>query len=72
MTNKAGFLSRVSLFSLLNKADVERIAEKAREHFFKKGDVVIREGDRDRRLFIMISGEVDVIKDLGGQKGKRV
>ncbi|MFC1822102.1 cyclic nucleotide-binding domain-containing protein [Thermodesulfobacteriota bacterium] len=72
MTNKTEFLSRVSLFSLLNKADLERIAEMAREHFIKKGDVVIREGDRDRRLFIMISGEVDVIKDLGGQKGKRV
>ena len=72
MMKKAEFLSRVSLFSLLNKADLDRIAEKALEHFFKKGEVVIREGDRDRRLFVMISGEVDVIKDLGGHKGKRV
>ena len=72
MTNKAEFLSGVSLFSLLEMVDLERIADEAVEHFFKKGEVVIREGDQDRRLFILISGEVDIIKDLGGKKGRRV
>ncbi len=61
----AEILSRVALFSLMKKKDLRRIAKLARHHSYKKGEIIVREGARDGRLFIIISGEVEVIKGLG-------
>ena len=61
----AEILSRVALFSLMKKKDLRRIAKLAKHHSYKKGEIIVREGARDGRLFIIISGEVDVIKGLG-------
>ena len=61
-------LSRVSLFSLVKKRDLKRIAKLANQHSFKKGEVIIREGTRDGRLFVIVSGKVEIIKDLYGPK----
>ena len=58
-------LSRVALFSLMKKKDLRRIAKLAKHHSYKKGEIIVREGARDGRLFIIISGEVEVIKGLG-------
>jgi signal-transduction protein with cAMP-binding, CBS, and nucleotidyltransferase domain len=59
--NDAEFLARVSLFSLMTKSELERIAKLAGRHMFHAGDIIIREGDPDKRLFIIISAEVEVI-----------
>ena len=59
-------LSRVSLFSLVKKRDLKRISKLATHHSFKQGDVIIREGTRDGRLFVIVSGKVEIIKDLHG------
>ena len=64
------FLSRVSLFSLTKKSDLERIAKLANRHTFDAGDVIIKEGERDRRLYILISGKVSVFKSYGTRKEK--
>lgn len=61
----AEILSRVALFSLMKKKDLRRIAKLAKHHSYKKGEIIVREGARDGRLFIIISGEVEVIKGLG-------
>ncbi|MBC8178903.1 MAG: cyclic nucleotide-binding domain-containing protein [Desulfobacteraceae bacterium] len=61
----AVILSRVGLFSLMKKKDLRRIAKLAKHHSYKKGEIIVREGARDGRLFIIISGEVEVIKNLG-------
>lgn len=66
----AEILSRVALFSLMKRKDLRRIAKLARHHSYKKGEVIVREGARDGRLFIIISGEVKVIKNLGGRDEK--
>ena len=62
MIDATDFLNRVSLFSLVSQKDLQRIAGKARYHLFNEGDVIIREGDPDNRLFIIVSGEVEIIK----------
>jgi CRP/FNR family transcriptional regulator, cyclic AMP receptor protein len=59
-------LSRVALFSLMKRRDLKRIAKIANHHSYEKGEAIIREGERDGRLFVIDSGEVSVIKDLGG------
>ena len=64
-------LSRVSLFSLLKKKDLKRLAGLTKRHDFADGDVIIKEGERDDRLFVLVGGRVDVIKNLG-RKGQRL
>ena len=59
------FLSKIALFSHLKKKDLRRIAKLSNHQFYKKGEVIIREGDRDGRVFVIISGEVGVVKDMG-------
>jgi CRP-like cAMP-binding protein len=72
MLNKLDFLAKVPLFSLMKEMDLHRISLLARDDHFQRGEIIIREGDHDRRLFIIISGEVDVIKDLGGKNEKKM
>jgi len=66
----AEILSRVALFSLMKRRDLKRIAKLARHHSYEKGDLIVKEGARDGRLFVIISGEVSVVKDLGGPSEK--
>jgi len=69
--NNADILSKVSLFSLLKKRDLRRIAKHACHHFYEKGEVIIKEGEHDSRVFVIISGEVEVVLHLGA-KNERV
>ena len=59
-------LSKIALFSLMKKRDLRRLSKLTRIHRYEKGDVIVREGARDGRLFVIVLGEVTVIKDLGG------
>lgn len=70
--NKADLLSKVSVFSQMKKEDVQRIAKLAKYHLFHEGDVIIREGDPGRQLFIIVSGKVEIIKGLGQKNERRV
>ena len=72
MSTEVDFLCKVSIFSLMKKEDLERLAKQTQHHFFHKGAVIIREGGRDRRLFIIISGEVEVIKGLGSKNERHL
>lgn len=68
--DEAEILSKVALFSLMKRRDLKRIAKLAKHHSYEKGDVIVREGTRDGRLFIIVSGEVSVAKDLGSPSEK--
>ena len=72
MINKVEFLSKVSILSHMKKPDIHRIAELVQYHLFHDGDLIIREGDRDRRLFIIVNGKAEVIKNLGEKNEKHV
>jgi CRP-like cAMP-binding protein len=68
MMKKEDYLAKVSIFSYFNKKDLQRLAKKSRYFSFDIGDVIINEGERDARLFILISGKADVIKSYGTRK----
>ena len=70
--NRADYLAEVSIFSNFKKADLQRLAKKSRSYCFNMGDVIINEGERDGRLFILVSGSVDVIKSYCTNKAKRL
>ena len=61
------FLSEVSLFSQMKSDDLKRIADKTRSQHFDKGAIIISEGAHGSKLFIIISGRAEAIKDLGGK-----
>jgi len=68
--NETEILSRVSLFSHLKPRDLKRVAKLSRLCTYAKGEKIIREGDRDGSLFVIISGEVEVVKNLGRTHAK--
>jgi len=63
--NEIDFLSEVSLFSHMKGEDLIRIANQTRRQKFDKGEVIIREGTHGSKLFIIISGGAEAIKNLG-------
>jgi CRP/FNR family cyclic AMP-dependent transcriptional regulator len=65
------FLSEVAIFSHMKDEDQTKIADQTRRQHFDKGEVIINEGAHGSKFFIIISGRVDAIKDLGG-KNERV
>ena len=70
--NQADYLAEVSIFSNFKKEDLQRLAKKSRSYSYNMGDVIISEGDRDGRLFILTSGKVDIIKSYRTNKAKRL
>ena len=70
--NAADYLAGVSIFTNFKIEDLQRLAEKSRYCCFKMGDVIICEGDRDGRLYVLISGKVDIIKSYRTDKAKRL
>jgi CRP-like cAMP-binding protein len=66
MTDEMNFLAEVSLFSHLKKRDLRRVAKLTRYETFQAGDVIVREGERGGQLLIIVKGQAEVIKGLGG------
>lgn len=64
-------LGKVSLFALMKKGDLKKLAKLCNQHRFKAGTVITAEGDYDGRLFVVTSGRVEVVK-AHGQEGERV
>jgi CRP/FNR family cyclic AMP-dependent transcriptional regulator len=63
--HKASFLAGVPLFSGVSIPDLERIGQQAKEYRFEAGEVIIHEGESDRRFFFIVSGKVRIVKSLG-------
>jgi HEAT repeat protein len=55
-------LREVPMFSRLSPEDLEQIAEFAHEQLFPAGSAICREGDPGDSLFIIVHGNVNVIK----------
>ena len=64
-------LAQVPLFAPMKKRELKNIGETAEELLYEPGEMVIKEGERDGRLFVLLDGEVEVIKGLG-QPGERL
>ena len=65
-------LADIPLFSHLEKRDLERVATLTQRRGFQKGEVIIEEDSLDNRLFVVLEGQVGVIKDLGTKKEKHL
>jgi MFS family permease len=56
-------LRSVELFSFLPPAEMERVASHLQRVDAESGDVLMRQGDRGERVFLVKSGAVEVISD---------
>jgi small-conductance mechanosensitive channel/CRP-like cAMP-binding protein len=65
-------LSRVELFAGLSAAEREALAASARERLFGADEVVVRQAEEGRSLFIVHAGEVRVTIDPGGREVARI
>lgn len=68
--DKIDFLSRIPLFTLLKKEELQELAGLTEEHRVQAGDIIIHEGERDNRLFMIVEGMASVIVGLG-TRGER-
>ncbi len=66
--DRVDFLGCVPLFSLLKGEELERLAEHTEEQRVETGAVIIREGDRDRTMYLIVSGRAAVVIGLGSPK----
>jgi CRP-like cAMP-binding protein len=70
MIDAARFLATVYLFSFMEKRHLQQIAKHTRYQDFSEGDFIIREGDRDNRLLMVVRGRVEVVSNLGHKNEK--
>jgi signal transduction histidine kinase len=63
-------LKKIPLFENLDTASLKKIQALLKQEKFKKGSTVIKEGDKGDSLFIILQGEVVVIKGKGRTKEK--
>jgi CRP-like cAMP-binding protein len=61
-------LRQIPLFEALPKAELRRIARFARTRHYATGEIIIREGEVDDRLFVVLAGEVKVVRDYQGPR----
>jgi CRP/FNR family cyclic AMP-dependent transcriptional regulator len=64
--DKIELLSKVGLFSGLKEEDLDRLAEFCVDLHFKKGEILIKQGDLGVGLYIITDGEVMIVKKTAG------
>jgi phosphoserine phosphatase RsbU/P len=58
-------LSHISLFANLPRGELQHLAATLNARTFPDQAILIREGSRDDRLYIVLEGQIEVIKALG-------
>lgn len=62
-------ISKIPFFAPLQETEREELAEDASMHVFSAGEIIIREGDPGRSVFIILDGRVKVFtRDDGGNE----
>src|SRR5258708_32590009 len=65
MTIDASVLKSRPLFAALPEDELRLLAERMQPCQFAAGELVLREGDRCNEFYIVVQGQVDIIKALG-------
>jgi nucleotide-binding universal stress UspA family protein len=58
----ADLLAQTPLFAELTQDELRRLAEAARLRSYPPGEVIVREGDQSAGCFIILTGQVEVVK----------
>lgn len=64
MELEAAFFRRIFLFQDLDDLEIEQVLERTHRRLVSAGDVIIQEGEPGDSMYIMVSGEVEITKQL--------
>ncbi|HEY6099441.1 MAG TPA: cyclic nucleotide-binding domain-containing protein, partial [Anaeromyxobacter sp.] len=64
--DKAKVLRQSPLFELLSSAELDVLAELSKPHRHPPGETIFAEGEVGASLFVLASGEVDVLRRAAG------
>ncbi len=67
MLERILFLQKIPLFAEMVPEDLKKVASVATEKFFANGAYLAKKGDAGHEMFIIISGEVQVLTEKGEQ-----
>jgi CRP/FNR family transcriptional regulator, cyclic AMP receptor protein len=67
-TVRQAFLQAIPIFAGISPGAIAEIASAAQEAAFQKGDIIVREGQPGDRMFIIVSGSVEVVKYLAERR----
>ena len=65
ISEKIVLLKGIELFESLSVGELAAIGSVVEEVDYPAGEIIIKEGDAGDTLFLMVKGEVSVIKDMG-------
>jgi len=68
LTDIQGFLTRFPIFSGAPAGVVNLFAYLAKKEMYKKGESIFQEGQRCDRLFLIMSGKVDIYQHYNGRR----
>jgi nucleotide-binding universal stress UspA family protein len=64
----ADLLAQTPLFAELTQEELQRLADAARLRAYQPGEVIVREGEQTAGCFIILTGQVEVVKDVDTAK----
>ena len=62
LSDRLSFLKTVSLFAQLNENDLTTLARQFQRREYQSGEIIFRQGDNSRRLYVIASGKVRIFK----------
>ncbi len=68
LTDKILHLKNIEIFADLSVNELAAVASVTEEVHFGEGETVFKEGDHGDTLFLVVEGEVAVIKDIDGER----
>ena len=66
------FLKAHSLFGGIRDRELKKVRFLMREENFSKGEFIIHEGDVGDRLFFIVKGSVEILKEVSTAKGEKL
>lgn len=68
MESRSEFLRKIGLFAGLKPAEMDAVCLLAEEVWVPAGEMVFREGDPSDRLYVLVQGEVEILKLSDGRQ----
>lgn len=66
MPSYTELLKNVAIFKDLDDAEIAAVAEVCKEEKYESGAFIFREGEAGNRLYVIVSGEVRISRDVPG------
>ena len=66
MSATTDLLKNVAIFKDLDEAELDAVAEVCKEEKFESGAYIFREAEAGNRLYVIVSGEVRISRDVPG------